>query len=390
MNIREKLLGHIDSLTDEILEMSNYIHKRPEEGYEEHQAVGHLASGLRSHGFTVEMPVADIPTALRAFCGGKSAKPSIGFIAEYDALPEIGHGCGHNLIAASAFGAAIGLAPFLKETGGSIYLYGTPAEESDGGKIPMLEKNVFDPIDVAIMMHPESMYMVNTSALALDALRFNFRGKASHAAATPHQGINALDAVIQLFNNVNALRQQLKPDVRVHGIISKGGTWPNIIPDKTEAHFYVRAEERIYLSSVTEKVINCAKGAAKATGCSLRITRFERSMDNIINNPVLSGVVEEQMRSLGVLNIREKDDVPGSTDFGNVSHRVPSAYFYCATAPEGTPLHTKEFARLSNTTEAHRALMLSIKVLALTALELLRKPELVKRAHELFSHRTGH
>lgn len=384
LEMKKGVLKRVESLRGEIIGISRYISERPEKGYEEFQAVSLLTSKLKAHQFNVETPLKEIPTALRASFGGKKKGPSIGFISEYDALPDIGHGCGHNLIAASGYGAAVALAPFLDETGGSIFLFGTPAEESDGGKIPMIEAGVFDPVDVTIMMHPETVYLTNVTALALDALKICFKGRAAHAAATPHEGTNALDAMILFFNGVSALRQQLKSDARVHGIITKGGAAPNIIPDLTEAEFYVRAEERRYLNEVTQRVINCAKGAAKATGCRLKVTLFERSMDNMMNNPVLSSLIEKEMRSLRVSEIKEKDEEPGSTDFGNLSHRVPSAYFYCATAPPGTPLHTREFARLSVTKEAHEALLLSVKIMALTALDLLTHPGLVQEAKEAF------
>lgn len=387
MDNRKKLLKRIDSLRDEIFEVSAYIHKRPEKGYEEFKAAEILTSKLRAHDFKVETPLKKYPTALRASYRGKARGPSIGFISEFDALPGIGHGCGHNLIAASGFGTVVALAPFLDELGGSVYLYGTPAEEYDGGKIPMLEAGLFDPVDLTLMMHPESFYMVNVTALALDALRIRFRGKASHAAATPYEGINALDAMILLFNGINALRQQLKTDARIHGIITKGGTYPNIIPDITEAEIYVRASERSYLNEVTAKVTNCAKGAAKATGCRLKISPFERSMDNMINNPVLMSLVAENLRTLGIEKLKAEDDVPGSTDYGNVSHRVPSMYFYIASAPEGSPLHTRDFTKLSITAEAHEALIISIKAMALTALDLFTSPKIVEDVRAAFAGR---
>jgi amidohydrolase len=379
MDRRRKLCAFIDTLAPELVEVSRYIHRHPEAGYEEFMATAFLIDKLRSRGFNLEKPIERIPTAFRARYGSSIGKPAIGFMAEYDALPEIGHGCGHNLIAASAYGAAIALMSSVNELGGSVWLFGTPAEECDGGKIPMLEQGVFAPLDAALMMHPESLFLVNTTGLAMDSLHIHFRGKASHAASTPHEGINALDAVIQLFNNINALRQQLKPDVRVHGIITRGGTFPNIIPDRTEAKLYVRAPERSDLNGVTEKVKNCARGAAKATGCRLRITAFERSFDNIKNNPVIAKLIEENLRWLGVDDIAEMDLEPGSTDFGNVSQKIPSVYIYAATAPRGSSLHTREFAKLSAAPMAHEGMLTAVKAMALTALNLLENPALVKQ-----------
>ncbi|MBI5242068.1 MAG: M20 family metallopeptidase [Elusimicrobia bacterium] len=378
--MRKRLLKRVDELAPEIVAVSRFVHEHPEMGYREFQAADFLAGKLVAQGFTVERPMKKMRTALRAVFKGKRPKPAVGFISEYDALPDIGHGCGHNLIAASGFGAAAALAPFAKELGGSVWLFGTPAEESGNGKVLMVEAGLFDPVDAVMMMHPESMYLVNTSALALDALEFRFFGRASHAASTPYEGVNALDAVIQLFNAVNALRQQLRPDVRVHGIITQGGSFPNVIPDFTEARFYVRAEKRKGLDAVTKKVKGCARGAAQAAGCRLKISEFERPLDDIRNNPVLGRILEGSLRSLGVKQIVERDEVPGSSDFGNVSQRRPAQYIYCATAPKGKDLHTREFARLSAAPLAHLNLILSVKALALAGLELLLDPALVRQA----------
>ena len=234
------------------------------------------------------------------------------------------------------------------------------------------------------MMHPEGMYLVNTAGLALDPVEFEYRGRAAHAAGTPYEGINALDAVIQLFNGINALRQQLRADARIHGIITEGGTYPNITPDHTVAKLYVRAMERAYCTEVTRKVINCARGAATATGCKLTVKRFERSYDNVVNNPVLARLVTESLHSLGIHDLAESDPVPGSSDFGNLSHRVPSLYVYCATAPKDSVLHTKEFARLSIARRAHEHTIIVAKAMALAGLEILSDHTLAKQLRDSF------
>ena len=253
----------------------------------------------------------------------------------------------------------------------------------------MVRARLFDGTDAVVMVHPEGMWMVNTGGLALDALEFEFRGRSSHAAGTPHEGVNALDAMILLFNGIGALRQQLRSDARIHGIITKGGSAPNVIPDHTEARFYVRSARRDHLDEVTRKVKDCAKAAALATGCGLKVREFERPVDNIINNPVLAGLMEENLRSLGVREIVPFDEVPGSSDFGTVSHRVPALYVYAATAPKGSDLHTREFARLSLTRLAHAGLLTSVKALALTGLDLLMKPELMREVREAFRKRAS-
>lgn len=376
--MERRLCAAVDALAPEMSRLSREIHRHPEEGFREFRAVRLLSERLSRRGFRLEKPLRDMPTALRASRRGARPGPAVGFVAEYDALPDLGHACGHNLIAASAFGAAAALAPFLRETGGSVWLFGTPAEESGNGKVSMLARGVFKPVDAVLMCHPESMFLVNTCSLALDAREFRFRGRASHAAATPYEGVNALDAMLQLFNAVGALRQQLKPEARVHGIITKGGTFPNIIPDLTEARFYIRARERAYLDEVTRKVEACARGAALATGCRLELSEFESSVDEVVNHPELSGLVEKHLRALGVRDIVPTDEVPGSTDFGNLSRRVPSAYFYFAAAPRGKDLHTREFAARAASPTAHRGLLTAVKAMALCGLELLRRPDLAR------------
>lgn len=385
MDLKQKLLAKIDSLEPAIREVSRFIHAHPEEGFKEKFCSRFLMERFKRQGFRVERPVKSLPTAFRASRGQRNG-PAVGFIAEYDCLPGIGHGCGHNLISASAFGAAAALAPFLKETGGSVQVFGTPAEEFGSAKIPMLKAGVFKAADAILMMHPESFWLVNTGCLALDALAFEFRGRSSHAASTPHEGINALDAMIQFYNGVNAMRQQLKGDVRVHGIITKGGSAPNIIPDLTEAQFYVRALKREELDVVTPKIKACAYGAALATGCRLKITEFEPSLDDTVHIPVLDALVDRSLRTVGVKDIGDFDPVPGSADIGNLSHRVPTAYFYGAIAPRGMDLHTAQFARQAKTEQAHRGLMTSIKALALAGLELLENPRLVKQARLTLKH----
>ncbi|MDD5628045.1 MAG: M20 family metallopeptidase [Elusimicrobia bacterium] len=378
--MRPRLLRRVADLAEDIASVSRFVHSHPEEGFRERACSEFLRAALANQGFRVERPLPRLPTAFRAWRRGRRAGPAVAFIAEYDALPGIGHGCGHNLIAASAFGAAAALAPFVEATGGSVWVFGTPAEEYGSGKIPMLKAGLFSRIDAVLMTHPETFWLVNTAGLALDALRFEFRGRSSHAAATPWAGRNALDAVIGLFNAVSALRQQLRPDVRIHGIITEGGKAPNVIPDFTAAEFYVRAPRRRELDRVTARVKDCARAAALAAGCTVRVSASEPPVDDIVNNPVLSGVVERQLRSLGVRDLAAADPVPGSADIGNVSHRVPTAYFYCPVGPRSLDLHTKEFARRAASEEAHRGLLEGVKVLALSGLELLRKPALAKAA----------
>ena len=223
-----------------------------------------MTEELAYHGFTIERGVLDIPTAFIATYDSGKPGPVVAFLAEYDALPELGHACGHHLICMMSIGAAIGLKAVLNETGGSIRVYGTPAEETKGAKVPMAAAGLFQDVDIALMAHPYYAYEKSGESLAMDAIQYEFFGRSAHAAAQPYEGINALDAVIQLFNSINALRQQIKSDARIHGIISEGGKAPNIIPDYAVARFYVRSASRTYTNELVQKVLHCAEGAATA------------------------------------------------------------------------------------------------------------------------------
>ncbi len=236
-------------LSANIFSISHRIHDNPELGYQEKFASGLLCDTLEQHGFTVEREYVGISTA---FCArrGNGQGPRVAFLAEYDALPGMGHGCGHNIIATSALSAGIGLGAVIGELGGEVWVIGTPAEETDGAKVVMVQKGAFNQIDAALMIHPHAGYYYTTESLALDALEVEFFGKPSHAAAAPWEGVNALDAMLMTFNSLNALRQQIRPDARIHGIISNGGAAPNIIPDHTMARFYLRAKQRSYLNEL--------------------------------------------------------------------------------------------------------------------------------------------
>ncbi|HHU69227.1 MAG TPA: M20 family metallopeptidase, partial [Thermoanaerobacterales bacterium] len=331
-----------------------------------------------------ERGICGLPTAFKAVYRGKGEGPTVAFLAEYDALVGMGHACGHNLIGPISIGAAIALREVMDDIAGSIVVFGTPAEETDGAKVMMSEKGVFDSVDAAMMVHPSDKNSVLSSSLAMDAIEFVYTGKAAHAAAVPHEGINALDAVIILFNSINALRQQLKDDVRIHGIISEGGVAPNIIPERAVARFYIRAAERLYVDEVVEKVLSCAKGAALATGAKLSTRNFEVSFDNLITNETLAKAFEKNMKFVGVKDILSTGEGPGSTDMGNVSHRAPAIHPYIAIAPEGTPGHSKLFLEAAASPTAHDALILAAKSLALTGYDVLTDSKLLEQIKQEF------
>lgn len=383
--LKQKVIVEIDSMKDRLISIADYIHAHPEQAYEEYKAMEILTEELKEAGFLVEKNILGMETAFTATYDSGVEGPVIGLLAEYDALP-MGHACGHNLIGTTAIGAGIALSRFMKDLKGRIIIFGTPAEEAGGGKLPFCEEEVISQADVAILVHPSDKTSVGGTSLAIDSLEFIYHGKASHAAASPHLGINALDAVISLFNNINALRQQLKDDVRIHGIISEGGVAPNIIPEKAVAQFYVRALERKYLDEVVDRVLDCAEGAAKATSCMLKYSNYQSSYDNLITNSPLAEAFTKNLTLLGE-EVRgvEREEMMGSTDMGNVSHLVPSIHPSIAIGPEGMGGHTKAFMEAASSEGGYKGLLLGTKAAAMTAVDILSDPELFKRVQEEFS-----
>lgn len=383
--MKARIFETIDHHAQVFKDTSLYIGRNPELGHQEFKAFAHLTHLLEEFGFTVEREVLNIPTAFIARC--KSAKPGpvIGFMAEFDALPEIGHACGHHLICSMSIAAAAGLKAVLEETGGEIRVYGTPAEETKGAKVPMAAAGLFDDLDAALMAHPYHAYEHSGSSLAMDALQFEFLGKPAHAAANPSEGINALDAVLLLFNSINALRQQLEPHVRIHGIITQGGAAANIIPEYAVAQFYVRAATRLLTDQVVQKVLRCAEGAALQTGCRLQVSNYEFSYDELVTNPVLSDTYTGNLAALGI----SREDIGtgqdhGSLDLGNVSRRCPAIHPYIKVIDKQHLLHTTEFRDLALQERALDGMLLGAKALAATAFDILTVPGLVARVREAF------
>jgi amidohydrolase len=378
--MKDTINQQIEQLRASFYKISQYIGENPELGHEEWKASKILSDELSNHGFEVNLGTSGLPTAFDAVYDSGIAGPSIGFMAEYDALPELGHACGHNLIGTMAVAAGIGLSKVIKNCGGKVYVYGTPAEETRGGKVTMAEKGVFDHLDVAMMVHPLYRHEKSGSSLAMDAIQFEFFGKPAHAAASPHEGINALDAVIQTFNGINALRQHITPDARIHGIIPEGGKAANIVPDYAVAQFYVRAQQRSYLNELLEKVKNCAQGAALATGARLETSFYELSYDNLNTNEMLSSTFTDNLMELGISldEIHEKGS-GGSLDMGNVSHVVPSIHPYIKICDQPYVCHTKEFQEAAMSDQGFEGLMLGAKCMANTAYDVITKPDLLHK-----------
>ncbi|MEB3102995.1 M20 family metallopeptidase [Ferviditalea candida] len=364
-----------------------FIGNHPEMGNEEFLASQRLIGELESLGFAVEKEVLGLKTAFIASYAAEKPGPTIALLSEFDALPDLGHACGHHLISGMSLAAAAGLRAVLDEIGGTLRVYGTPAEETKGAKVPMSEAGLFDDVDFALMAHPYHSYEASGTSLAMDAIQFEFFGKAAHAAASPHEGINALDAVLLLFNSISALRQQLESHVRIHGIITEGGKAANIIPDYAAARFYIRSATRAHTDETVQKVLRCAEGAALQTGCSLKTSNYEYSYDELRTNETLSAVFNRNLTELGIdgSEIRRGND-HGSLDLGNVSLRCPTIHPFVKVTDQPFHLHTKEFRDSAMTGRAIEGMLLGAKALAGTACEAAADPALLRAIREEFQH----
>jgi amidohydrolase len=289
------------------------------------------------------------------------------------------------MIGTMSCGAAVGLSKVLNKTGGRIVVLGTPAEETDGAKVYMANEGIFKDMDVAMILHPDDKTFESGSSLAMDALQFDFSGKTSHAAASPQAGINALDAVILTFNGINALRQHVTSDVRIHGIITEGGKAANIVPDKAIAQFYVRAGKKKYLKEVVEKVKNIARGAAMMTGASLEISNYELSYDDMNTNQTLSRAFNDNLRHIGINAIHTQKDSYGSIDMGNVSNVIPAIHPYISISDTKLVGHTTDFRDATMSDQAHDALIKGSCALALTGYDVLTDNILLTRIKEEFA-----
>ena len=382
--MKNKIIQELDHLQDILFSLSDSIGRNPELGMQEFQSAAKLTGLLTEHGFTVDMGVCGYETAFKAVYDSGKAGPTIAFLAEYDALPEIGHGCGHNMIGVMAAGAGIGLSKVLAATGGRVAVLGTPAEETMGAKVAMAQDGILTGVDAAILVHPHNKTHASGISLAMDALQFDFRGQSSHAASAPEKGINALDAVIQTFNATNALRQHVTSDVRIHGIITKGGVAANVVPDHAVAQFYVRAKKRKALDEVVEKVKNCARAAALATGAEVTISNYELSYDDMNTNQKLSAAFSSNLLAVGETKINPPPESFGSIDMGNVSYVVPAIHPYIGIGDETLVGHTAEMAAATFTTTAHQALLRGAKAMALTGCDLITNAGLLAEIKEEF------
>jgi amidohydrolase len=379
--LRQAALDAIDMHSPLLRKVSQFIHDHPEIALQEVQSSAAAADVLEELGFEVERGIAGLPTAFRATTGSDGG-PHIAFLAEYDALPGLGHGCGHNLIALSALAAGVGAKAGLDGNPARITVFGTPAEEAVGGKVIMKNAGVFDGVDAALGAHPgDSEAWCPTvegsgEALACQAVTIAFRGQAAHAAADPYNGINALDGIILTFTGINALRQHVKTDARFHGIIIKGGEAANVIPDYAEALFYVRSATQTYMYELVEKVRRIAEGAVLMTGATLEFSFPEDASWDMITNYTLARALKANIDAVGMeLPEAKAEEANGSTDWGNVSYVVPSVETSFPIIDRVCTWHSQDVVDAAESELGYANTFLVGKAMALTALDLIADPE---------------
>ena len=371
----------VAAVVPEALDLSHRVHATPEIAFEERRAARWTAELLERHGFEVTAPAGGLDTAFVARWRGSRDGPVIAFAGEYDALPEVGHGCGHNLMCSSSAGAAIAAAAVLgRDFAGEIRFIGTPAEEAGNGKVHLIEAGVFGDVDVCLPIHPADLTSAEIVCLAVIEVGVTFHGTLAHASADPWLGRNALDAIVLLHTMVAQWRQHLKPGERVHGIITHGGAAPNIVPDLTSGRWYLRTPVDEDLDAMIERFRTMAEAAAVATGCTAELAIDPKNRcRTMLNNPTLLEVWRGELSASGIAD-EPPDPNAGSTDMANVSHEVPTIHPFMAIAPRGTPGHSHVFAAHAGGEDGDAMLPAAIRVLAGTAVRLVRDPSLVERA----------
>ena len=377
----EALERAVEAVTSEALDLSHRVHATPEIAFQEHQAAAWTAELLAGHGFEVTAPIGGLETAFVARWRGDRPGPVVALAGEYDALPEVGHGCGHNLMCSSSAGAAIVAAEVLgRDFGGELRFIGTPAEEAGNGKVHLIRAGVFGEVDVCLQIHPSDSNSAEVLALAVTEVGVTFHGVLAHASGDPWLGKNALDAIVLLHTMVAQWRQHLKPGERVHGIITHGGAAPNIVPDLTTGRWYLRTPVDDDLDAMIERFDAMARAAADATGCTveLQMDPLNRCR-TMLNNPTLLGIWRRHLVEAG-LHDDPIDPNAGSSDMANVSHEVPTIHPYLQIAPKGTPGHSREFAAHAGGADGDAMLPKAIRILAGTAIDLVSDPSLVEAA----------
>ncbi len=371
---KQKVREEIERLTPMLLEISHSIHENPELNFEEHHAHEVLTATLESEGLSVQRFAYEMDTAFDARVG--TTGPTIAVCCEYDALPGIGHACGHNVIAAAGLGAGLAAATVAEALGGRLAILGTPAEEGGGGKEFMIRRGAFDDVDAAMMVHPADHDLQTMQAIAIHTVDVDYDGRAAHAAAAPHLGLNALDAAVLGYTNIAALRQHIRPEERIHGVFTDGGEKPNIVPAHAAAKWYVRSADIESLQPLKDRVMACLDAGAAAAGCTMRHHWNDPPFYNMIDN---SALLEFYVSNAGANGrvVQPPDAsrvVVGSTDMGNVSHSVPAIHPMIKCAPAGTSIHTPEFAVHARSEDGDRAVIDGALSMAMTIVDCWADP----------------
>jgi amidohydrolase len=386
--LKASVIAKVEVQRQQLRNLSLKIHSHPELGFKEVKAAAWLTQYLEKNGFTVERGICQLETAFRASYG--EGRPAIALLAEYDALPKLGHACGHNLIAGGSVGAAVAAKTAIDQFGGSLQVIGAPAEELYGGKVIMAERGAFANLDAAMMVHPGSHNAAVTPALACLALDVEFFGRSAHAAGHPEAGINALEAMLLSFAAINSLRQHIKDKARIHGIITDGGEAANVVPAHSAGNFLVRAEDDAYLDELKERVLDCFVSGATATGAHLEYRWGETRYAPMRNNLTLAKLFRQNIQSLGRrMPLHDPERSFGSTDMGNVSQVVPGIHPGVAIVSPGVGNHSPEFALAAASEAGIRGMLDAAKAMAMTVVDLVASPETVARLKREFGKQNG-
>ena len=385
--LHASIVARIDALSEDLIRVSRAIHARPELAFNEHFAAGTLGDSLREHGLDVATGVYGLPTALESRLTTRGNGPVVAILAEYDALPGIGHACGHNLIATAALGATLGLQAVEAQLPGSVRFLGTPAEEKGGGKELMARAGAFRGIDAAMMIHPSGMNMATMPCICVAEVKVVYRGRAAHASAMPHKGINALDGLLLAYQAISNLRQHIRSTERIHGIITEGGLAPNIVPERAAGEFYVRAANEQALAKLKPRVQACFEAGAVGSGCEVDVQWAGVDYLDLNTNWPLADRFQQHAESLGRTFVPREQlagSPAGSTDMGNVSHLLPSIHPMIASAPANVVIHHPDFTRWSGSEVGDQAAIDGAKALALTAADYLLSSSLQQASTHAF------
>jgi amidohydrolase len=389
--LKHEVCAAIDALASDLLAVSHEIHAHPELAFEEVRASRLLAETARKRGLDAKLGVFGLDTAIVAEFGAK-AKPTVALLSEYDALPGIGHACGHNIIATTALGAALGLAALGSRLPGRVRWLGTPAEERGGGKEIMARNGAFEGTDAALMVHPAGVNLATMPTIAIAELEVTYRGVASHASAMPERGVNALDALVIAYQAVGALRQHIRPTERLHGIITDGGQAPNIVPERAAGRFYARAANASQLAELKPRVEGCFRAGAEATGAGLELVWGDVDYLDLNTSWPLARCYQTNGEELGLTFFpyeKLPSSMQGSTDMGNVSHRVPAIHPMIAVAPPHVSIHNAEFTKYAGSESGDRAVLDGAKALAMTALDFFCDADLRAEVARAFVESTS-